>query len=70
MTLGNYALIRDALNALPERERECLTQVRFEFRSVQEVANRLCISPDAVRMNVHRARVRIRRALAADGPVE
>jgi RNA polymerase sigma-70 factor (ECF subfamily) len=70
MTLGDYELIRGALSALPERERVCLTLVRFEFRSVQEVANRLRISPDAVRMNVHRARVRIRRALAADGPVE
>ena len=64
MDLGPFDLVRNALQALPERERTCLTLVRFEFRSVQEVAKSLCITPDAVRMSVHRARVHMRRALS------
>ena len=56
--------IRDALMALPERERTCLMLVHFESLPAQEVARRLRISPDAVRMNIHRARVHVRKALA------
>jgi RNA polymerase sigma-70 factor (ECF subfamily) len=56
--------IRDALTALPERERTCLMLVHFESLPAREVARRLSISPDAVRMNIHRARVHMRKALA------
>lgn len=63
-TVGHFAQIRDALMALPERERTCLLLVHFESLRTQEVARRLRISPDAVRMNVHRARVRLRKSLA------
>jgi len=64
-TAGGYLdQIRAALMALPERERTCLTLVHFESLPAQEVARRLRISPDAVRMNIHRARVHVRKALA------
>ena len=63
-TVGYFDQIRDALKALPERERTCLTLVHIESVPAREVARRLRISPDAVRMNIHRARVHMRRALA------
>jgi RNA polymerase sigma-70 factor (ECF subfamily) len=61
---GHFDQIRDALMALPERERTCLMLVHFESLPAQEVARRLRISPDAVRMNIHRARVHMRKGLA------
>jgi RNA polymerase sigma factor (sigma-70 family) len=66
IAFGYVDTIRDALTALPERERLCLTLVRFEYLSAQEVAKRLRITPDAVRMNVHRARARLRQWLHED----
>ncbi len=63
LTQEHIERIRRALEALPERERVCLFLVRFDLISVQEVAKRLLISPDAVRMNIHRARNHIRKAL-------
>ena len=65
-SLEHVCRIREALLALPERERLCLTLVRFESVSVQEVASRLQISPDAVRMSIFRARAHIRKALKED----
>jgi len=61
---GYFDQIRDALITLPERERTCLMLVHFESLPAQEVSRRLRISPDAVRMNIHRARVHMRKALA------
>jgi len=52
-----------AITTLPERERSCLVMVRFDLVSVQEAAEKLRISPDAVRMNIYRARNRLRKAL-------
>jgi RNA polymerase sigma factor (sigma-70 family) len=52
--------ILDAMDALPARERTCLVEVHLEGRTVQAVAKELGNSPDAVRMNVHRARACLR----------
>jgi RNA polymerase sigma-70 factor (ECF subfamily) len=55
-----------ALGALPERQRLCLQLVQFEALSARAVAERLGVTPDAVRMIVHRARTELRRKLAED----
>jgi RNA polymerase sigma-70 factor (ECF subfamily) len=59
---GNRLAARlfEALKVLSDRQRTCVIQVQVEGHSVNDVANRLGISPDAVRMNVHRARNHLR----------
>jgi RNA polymerase sigma-70 factor (ECF subfamily) len=49
---------------LTEGQRTCLVLVECECLSPREVAVRLRITPAAVRMNVHRARARLRQWLA------
>ncbi len=56
-------LLLEALEVLPERQKICVVQVQFEGHSVHAVADRLGISPDAVRMNVHRARNHLRSCI-------
>ena len=53
--------LNDAMARLSRRQRMCIILVQVEELSVQEVANRLGVTPDAVRMNIHRARARIRK---------
>lgn len=55
--------VLDAMNTLSARQRTCVIEVQFEGQTVQSVADRLGISPDAVRMNVHRARTHLRTLL-------
>jgi len=55
----------EALELLSDRQRTCVIQVHFEGHSVHAVADRLGISPDAVRMNVHRARNHLRAFIEA-----
>ncbi len=52
------------LAMLTEGQRACLLLVGCECRSAPEVAALLHLTPDAVRMNVYRARMRLRRWLA------
>ena len=68
---GARRLVRrlgEALNRLPERQRTCLLMVQVDDLPTQAVAQRLGLTPDAVRMNVHRARSRLRRWLTVVGP--
>ncbi len=53
----------EALKVLSDRQKTCVIQVQFEGHSVHAVADRLGISPDAVRMNVHRARNHLRSCI-------
>jgi RNA polymerase sigma factor (sigma-70 family) len=53
--------LEDALAALPERQRTCLLLVQLEELPAHAVAERLGVTPEAVRMNVHRARTRLRK---------
>jgi RNA polymerase sigma-70 factor (ECF subfamily) len=64
---GNRLATRlfEALEGLSDRQRTCVIQVQFEGHSVNAVADRLGISPDAVRMNVHRARNHLRSCIEA-----
>jgi RNA polymerase sigma-70 factor (ECF subfamily) len=55
--------LSDALTALPERQRICLLLVQLEELPAHAVAERLGVTPEAVRMNVHRARSRLRKRL-------
>jgi RNA polymerase sigma-70 factor (ECF subfamily) len=63
---GARRLVRrlgEALDRLPERQRTCLLMVQVDDLPTRAVAKRLGLTPDAVRMNVHRARSRLRRWL-------
>ena len=60
---GLVARLNGALATLSERQRICLILVRVEELSVHEVAKQLGVTPEAVRMNVHRARARMRKYL-------
>jgi RNA polymerase sigma-70 factor (ECF subfamily) len=62
---GNRLATRllEALDVLSDRQKTCVIQVQFEGHSVHAVAARLGISPDAVRMNVHRARNHLRSCI-------
>jgi RNA polymerase sigma-70 factor (ECF subfamily) len=67
---GARRLVRrvgEALDRLPERQRTCLLMVQVDDLPTRAVAKRLGLTPEAVRMNVHRARRRLRRWLAATG---
>ena len=52
---------------LTEGQRRCLFMVGCECMSSRDVGLRLCMTPNAVRMNVRRARVRLHRWLADGG---
>jgi RNA polymerase sigma-70 factor, ECF subfamily len=54
--------LSNALDALPERQRTCLLLVQLEELPAHTVAERLGVTPEAVRMNVHRARNRLRKS--------
>jgi RNA polymerase sigma factor (sigma-70 family) len=58
--------LRAAISVLTESERACLLLVRYECLSPREVAARLDITPSAVRMNIHRARTRLRTRLGTE----
>src|SRR5512140_3864545 len=63
---GARRLVRrlgEAMDRLPERKRTCLVMVEVDDLPTRAVAKRLGLTPDAVRMNVHRARSRLRRWL-------
>jgi RNA polymerase sigma factor (sigma-70 family) len=51
----------NALDALPQRQRTCLLLVQVEELPAHAVAEQLGVTPEAVRMNVHRARNRLRK---------
>ena len=53
----------EAMHTLPERQRTCLTRVYLEGETPAAVAKELGVTPDAVRMNIHRARGHLRRRL-------
>jgi RNA polymerase sigma-70 factor (ECF subfamily) len=55
--------LNHALAALSERQRVCLMLVRVEELPARDVAERLGVTPEAVRMSVHRARARLRKCL-------
>lgn len=55
--------LRNGFALLTETQRTCLVMVRCECLSAREVATLLNITPTAVRMHVHRARLRLRRYL-------
>ncbi len=59
--------LNEALATLPKRQRTCLVLVQFEDRSVNDVAELLGITAEAVRMNVHRARCHLRAWIQAHG---
>jgi RNA polymerase sigma-70 factor (ECF subfamily) len=63
---GMAGRFQDALGGLPDRQRTCLVMVHLEGVSPAAVGKRLGITPDAVRMNIHRARGRLRSRLLTD----
>ncbi len=60
------ALLREAIEKLPERLREALVLYYFEDQSQAEAAKRLGISEDAVQKRVARAKRRLREYVAAE----
>ena len=60
---GEVAVIRDALNRLPDPDRELITLTAWDGLSADEVAAVLGITPAAVRQRLLRARRRLRAAL-------
>jgi RNA polymerase sigma factor (sigma-70 family) len=68
-TEERFALVealRAGIASLSKAQRACLILVRCESWSPREVAEFLHTTPTAVRMNVHRARVQLRRRLEAE----
>jgi RNA polymerase sigma-70 factor (ECF subfamily) len=57
------ALVSDAINALPENQRRVITLRDVEGWSASEVCNALDLSETNVRVLLHRARAKVRRAL-------
>ena len=55
--------IRAAVAALPLRQRQVIEQLKFEDRSVREVAGRLSMSESAVKVTAHRGYRALRRLL-------
>jgi RNA polymerase sigma-70 factor (ECF subfamily) len=55
--------IRAAVAALPARQREVIEQLKFEERSVRDVAGRLNMTESAVKVTAHRGYRVLRRLL-------
>lgn len=55
--------IRAAVSALPTRQRQVIEGLKFEDRSVREVAGRLRMSESAVKVTAHRGYRALRRLL-------
>ena len=55
--------IRAAVAALPEKQRQVIEGLKFEDRSVREVAGRLRMSESAVKVTAHRGYRALRRLL-------
>jgi RNA polymerase sigma-70 factor (ECF subfamily) len=62
------ALVRQALTRLPQRDAEILLLKYTEDWSYQQLAQRLGMSTSAVEARLHRARQKMRKALAAVDP--
>jgi RNA polymerase sigma-70 factor (ECF subfamily) len=60
------AVLRAALAALPERDREILMLTAWEGLTPTEIATVMGISANVVRVRLHRARTRIERRLAGE----
>jgi RNA polymerase sigma-70 factor (ECF subfamily) len=55
--------IRAAVATLPGRQREVIEQLKFEERSVRDVAGRLNMTESAVKVTAHRGYRVLRRVL-------
>jgi RNA polymerase sigma-70 factor, ECF subfamily len=64
------AALRQALTSLPDKQAECFTLHAIEGWSYNEIAERLGISIDHVGVLIHRARGKLKKALAKYGGVE
>ncbi len=56
-------IVRDAVDALPPRQREAILLSRFEGLSYQEIADVMNMSPQAVKSLVCRAKMKLKEAL-------
>ncbi|MBQ0960235.1 sigma-70 family RNA polymerase sigma factor [Ideonella sp. 4Y11] len=61
------ATLQTLIDALPETPRACLQLFYWEDRSVAEVAAQLGLPDNTVKTHLHRARARLRQALADQG---
>ncbi len=59
--------VLSALHSLPPRDRELLTLMIWDGLTTNEIAETVGLKPAAVRVATHRARQRLREALAAMG---
>ena len=55
------ALVRDIINALPEKQRSCIQLRDFEGKSYKEVAQVMQITEEQVKVNIFRARQTIKQ---------
>jgi RNA polymerase sigma-70 factor (ECF subfamily) len=55
--------VREALDALPEADREVLLLTAWEGLAAPEVGVVMSLTPPTVRSRIHRARTRLRKAL-------
>lgn len=62
------AMLRQALHALPERDRELLTLATWEGLDPRQIAIVVGATPNAVRVRLHRARARLRGQLETPPP--
>lgn len=59
----NLGVLRDAINALPERQRTVVVLRDVEGMGADEVADILALTPGNVRVLLHRGRAKLRQAL-------
>ena len=62
------AIVRAALNALPERDREIVTLTAWEGLTPKQIATVLGTSANLVRVRLHRARAQLKRELDSVRP--
>ncbi len=56
--------IKTIINTLPEKQRACMQLRDFEGLSYREISTVLSISEEQVKINIHRARNAVKKALA------
>ena len=54
-------MVKNIVNALPEKQRTCMQLRDFEGKTYKEIANIMSISEDQVKINLFRARQAVKQ---------
>lgn len=59
--------LRDTIGSLPEQDSEVLIRYYYYYQQIAEIADEMKLSPDAVKVRLHRARKKLKQLLVERG---